>query len=138
MPDAHLIRLLPAIEKALLHGPTPLPLDANRRAEQRALGQPIDGPIIKDNNSIAVGGTSQLLFAARSNRAQWFVQNPLINTENLYVRIDGADADETDVQSIEIPPGASAGDDSDSVTQTIITIVAATDGTKFFAEETLK
>ena len=93
---------------------------------------------MKDNNSISVGGTSQLLFAARNNRAQWFVQNPLVNTENLYVRIDGANADGSDVQSIEIPPGGSAGDDSRSVTQTEIHIIAATAGTRFFAQETLK
>lgn len=133
-----IIRLLPKIEDALRFGPESRPLDAVRRAEQRALGSPIDGPIVKDNNSIAVGGDSQVLFGARSNRGAWFVQNPIANTENIYVRDDGGDASATDVKSMEIPPGGSLGDDSKTVSQTEMTITAPTAGTKFLAEEYLK
>lgn len=132
------IEVTPELIDAVLHGPLPRPLDKVARDTARAQGAPTDGPIVKDTNSISTGGASQILFAARSNRAQWFVQNPIANTENIYVRVDGGDASTADNQSIEIPPGASAGDDSDSTTQTAITIVAATAGTPFYAEETLK
>jgi hypothetical protein len=96
------------------------------------------GSLVDRSGSITVGGTSQQLAAAKSQRQHLFIQN--LSSENLWINFGVAAV--ADQPSIRIEPGASyvAGPrehEGEYVTPLAVNIIGATTGSKFTAKEVI-
>jgi hypothetical protein len=100
---------------------------------QGAGGRPfVTGSYTDHSGTIAVGGTSQVAIAANISRKKVIIQNPITESEVLYVNF-GAAAGAGD--SFEILPGGSYTEDGPQVSTQEIQVNAATGGHVFVAKE---
>lgn len=108
-----------------------------------ALGRPIitaTGTLTDGSGSIAAAGTSQQVFAAKTDRRYFIVQNPasassqgIATAEPLFVNF-GAAATETE-PSIELSPGDIFAMEDGFIDTEAINVIAATVGHKFTSKE---
>ena len=129
----HLVSLLESIKDAILHGPTPRDLDANRAAERDAHLKPFDRPNISPL-TLTDAATSYQVFAENTLRKKIYLRAPLTNAGIVYVRLDGIDATASLLLSEPLRPGEWYSDD-DPTTLTSIAALAATAGDELYAQE---
>lgn len=89
------------------------------------------GTLTNGSGSITTGGTSQQIFASKSDRRYLLIQN--ISTENLWFNFGTAAVQ--DQPSIKLLPNASFVMESNFVDTQAVNIIGATTGSKFVAKE---
>lgn len=86
----------------------------------------------QSSGTISSGGNAQAAIAANPDRLGWMLQNQ--STEDMYVRDDGTAAT-ADKDSVKVPPGAIARNSPEYVSPKAISVIAATTGSAYYAEE---